>query len=518
MKTIKVEQTLAAARPGTVYLVGAGPGHPDLLTLRARALIASCDVLVYDQLTDVKTRAYAPAGCRFIDVGKHAGDPGVGQSAIQEQLISAAREGLAVVRLKGGDPFIFGRGGEEMDALAKAGVPYEVIPGVTAAVAAAGLAGIPLTHRDFNSGVYFLTGHEDPARAIDRINWEALGKTSATLCVYMGLSRLPGLVQRLVECGLPADTPAAMIQSASLPDQKTVRAPLSGMVEAVEKAELHSPVVLIIGKSAAFADNHGWFERRPLFGKRVALTRRGGPGSEWRQAFEDLGAEVLDLPAVRVQNEADPALAREILESITHYDWTIFTSRQGVDAFFEQFFNVYPDIRSIGPMRFAVVGQKTREALAAWRLEADLCPEEETSDGLIKALVGLDSLASASLLWVTGNLNDAGFLTRLEEEAGAMVDRFPVYKTEIIDPSNHPDAEVFRQSGADYVVFASASAVDGFMRQAKALAPVAGARVPTPVSIGPKTSAALDKAGLTNHLKAERPSLEAILEVILKSV
>ncbi len=503
---------------GTVYLVGAGPGEPGLVTLRARELIERCDVLVYDQLTAPEVRGWTREDCRQIDVGKEAGRHSVPQPEIQRLLVEHARAGRSVVRLKGGDPFVFARGGEEARTLAEAGVPFEIVPGVTAALAAAAYAGIPLTHREHSSFVSFVTGHEDPEKQQFRVRFAEFAKRGGTLCIYMGVGKLQKIVDELRAAGLPAETPAAFVQWATLPRQRVLRTELGRLPAEVAGQRLGSPAIIFIGDTCrlpADAPALDWFESRPLRGQRVAITRSRQGNSRLRRLLEAEGAEVLELPLIETRAHTDPAVLTEVFAGLGSYEWIVFTSANGVRHFFHYFFRAYEDIRAFGGMRIACVGEGTAEALRPYHLAPELLPETATAEALADALIATDSLDSANVLLVEGNRNSPLLFKRLSDEGRAIVDRLPIYATDLTDLADHPAAEAFRREGADWLLFASSSAVKSYQQQQAQLRLDPAARQPRVLSIGPQTSAACREHGLDPAAQAADPSLESLVATLL---
>lgn len=501
---------------GHVYLVGAGPGDPALVTVRARELIASCEVLVYDFLVNPQLLSWAGEGCEQVCVGKKPGHHTRPQEDIQALLVSLAKEGKQVVRLKGGDPFIFGRGGEEAEALAEAGVPFEVIPAVTAALGAAAYAGVPLTHRDFTSSVCFLTGHKDIEHQCLHLDFARFAELGGTLCIYMGMGALAQIVEELLKGGMPEATPAAVVQWATLPRQRSLRSTVGGLVGAVEAAGLGSPAVVIIGKVAGVNPALNWFEARPLFGQRVVVTRTARQAGALSARLMRLGAEVLELPLIAVE-EAPEQAARQVMPNLAHYQWIVFTSPNGVEFFFRKFKRHCKDLREIGGAQIACVGAATARALNQHLLEVDYVPETATAEALAEGLMGQYDLENYNVLLVTGNRNREVLRQKLEQ-GRAIVDELEVYQTQLADLSEHPAAEDFRQHGADWITFTSASTAESFAQQAAALQTGPEARTPKTLSIGPQTSARMKALGLPVHAEASEHNLDGLIACLIGQV
>jgi uroporphyrinogen III methyltransferase/synthase len=369
-----------------VVLVGAGPGNPGYLTLRAVECLARADLVLYDKLVPPQMLEHAPPEAERICVTDLAERHVERYEPIHQTLLDAARRGQRVVRLKGGDPFLFGRGGEEAEVLRAAGIPYEIVPGVTAALGAAACAGIPLTHRAHASAVAFVTGHENPAKPESALDWQALARFPGTLTIYMGMSRLAEIARTLIAHGKPAATPAAVVQRATTGAQQTVEAPLSGIAAAVQAAGLSSPAVTLIGPVVSLRSRLAWFEQRPLFGQRVLVTRPRHQAVDMVRRLEELGAVVYVLPVVAIREPADWAPVDRAIARLSSYQWLVFTSVNGVQAFLGRLRRLGNDLRALGGLKLAAIGPSTGEALERYFLKADLVPTVFTSEHLAAAL------------------------------------------------------------------------------------------------------------------------------------
>ena len=358
-----------------VYLVGAGPGDPGLITLKGKECIAKADVIIYDYLASPTLLAYAGKNAEIIYVGKKGGDHTLPQDQINDLIVQKAKEGLTVCRLKGGDPFIFGRGGEEIEELINAGIDFEVVPGVTSAIAAPAYAGIPLTHRKLASTVTFITGHEDPSKQTSSIHWEALAATGGTLVFLMGVKNLPNITGQLSRFGMPADTPVALIQWGTTSSQQTISGTLETIVAVAESAGVKPPCVIVVGDVVSLRDKMKWFENRPLFGKKIVVTRARSQASDMVQRLTELGASCIECPVIKVIPADDTAPLHDAVLRISEYDWLIFTSVNGVDFFFNQLSESGKDVRALGNLRFAVIGPATAERLRAYGIKSDIVPE-----------------------------------------------------------------------------------------------------------------------------------------------
>jgi len=500
---------------GKVFLVGAGPGNPGLLTVRARELLESAETLVYDYLVHPAFFHLVPDACERICVGKRKGFHSKSQEEIQEVLLAQARAGRRVVRLKGGDPFLFGRGGEEARALAQAGLTFEVVPGVTAAMGAAAFAGIPLTDRNTNATLIFVTGHEDPEKADATVDWSALPSENATLCIYMGVANLERIAERLVSGGFSPEVPVACVEWATLGHQRICRGKLSTIAALAKDFELRAPAIVIVGESVSMSEETAWSEMKPLSRRRFVVTRSRGQASELSEMLEKQGAEVIGLPLISISKAVDPQCASDVFAEIASYDWLVFTSPNGVRFFFEAFFEVFKDVRSLGFLRIAAVGRSTAKEIGKFYISTDLIPKSANAEALAQELVETESLDSAKVLVVTGNLARDNLLDKLEE-ARAIVDRFEVYRTEATDLSVEPAAKQFREQGADAIIFTSSSGVRSFLDQAGSLQLQSDAIRPKTASIGPITSGTMQQLGLPVDLESKEASLESLIQALVE--
>ena len=494
---------------GKVYLIGAGPGDPGLVTVRARELLELADVIVYDNLANSKLLDWTKPDSEKIFVGKSAGRHSIPQDEIEEILVDRANKGKQVVRLKGGDPYVFGRGGEEIDELQIDKIPFEVVPGVTAALATAAYTGIPLSHRDYSSAITFLTGHENPEKHTLSVDFRVYAKTKGTLCLYMGVGQLPRITTELKEGGMAGTTPVAIVEWATLNRQRSVYGTLETIVEDLEASGLGAPSMIIIGEVVAHRAKTEWFEGRPLFGKRIVVTRAREQAVQLTQMLADQGAEVIELPFISIEQHFDGQRVSEVLAGIAVYEWIIFTSANGVKNFFDLFYKAYDDIRCLGPMRIAAVGAATAREIEKHKLKVDLVPKQANADALAKELIENEGVESVQLLVVTGNQNRDNLVALLESDEGrAIVDTLPLYQTNKTDLSKEPSAEHFRKKGADTVLFTSSSTVKSFVEQHESLRLEPGARKPTFGSIGPLTTKTLKELKLPVAFEATQSSLE----------
>jgi uroporphyrinogen III methyltransferase / synthase len=495
-----------AARPGVVYLVGAGPGDPGLMTVRGAELVASADVILHDRLIPKAALHGARDDAELIYVGKRPGEPEIPQSEIERTMVERARAGHSVVRLKGGDPFVFGRGGEEAEALAAAGIPFEVVPGVTAGVAAPAYAGIPVTHRDDASAVAFVAAHEDPSKDGSSIDWEVLARFPGTLVLYMGVKRLPDAVARLIAAGRQGDEPAVAVERGTTPAQRTVSATLAELPEAVANAGIAPPAVMLIGPVAARRETIGWLERRPLFGLRVVVTRARAQASGLAATLAALGAEVIELPAIRVVPRIDAAEVRDAVSAIHSYALVCLTSPNGVRLLFEALDRAGLDARALANATVAAIGPGTARALARRGINADVVPERSVAEALVESLEAVDVTDRPVLVARAAEARDV--LPDALRERRAKVDVVALYETVAEEPD--PEAVEAARS-ADYVTFTSSSTVRNFVAAIGGDVPER-ARV---VSIGPITSEAAREAGLSVDAEAESHDPDGLVAALL---
>ncbi|MGN6187560.1 MAG: uroporphyrinogen-III C-methyltransferase [Conexibacter sp.] len=492
---------MSDAARGVVHLVGAGPGDPGLLTARALELIAVADTILYDRLIPVTALDGARDDAELIYVGKEGRGPQMPQEEIERLLVSHASAGKRVVRLKGGDPFVFGRGGEEALVLRAAGIPFEVVPGVTSGVAAPAYAGIPVTQRDRASGVALITGHEDPEKPESAIDWPALAAFPGTLVFYMGVKQLPRIAEQLIAGGRAADEPAAVIERGTLPGQRTVVATLATIAERAADAEIRPPSITLVGAVAGLRDEGiRWFEQRPLYGKSVAVTRAREQASGLAARLRELGAEVVETPVIRVVPLDVPA------PDVSRYDLVCLTSPNGVRLFFDRLADAGLDARALHVARVAAIGPATARALREHGVLADVLPDRAVAESLVDALgdVPVDRALVARAKVARDVLPDA------LRARGAEVDVLELYET-VAQPLTEAQLAAVRAS--DYVTFTSASTVTNLLGALDGdAAALDGARL---ASIGPITSDALRAHGLEPALEADPHDIDGLLAALV---
>jgi uroporphyrinogen III methyltransferase/synthase len=501
---------------GKVFLVGAGPGARDLITVRGKQLIDSADAVVYDALANA---ALLPPGARetgrpeLYYVGKRGGASNpVTQDEINELLVRLAREGKRVVRLKGGDPFVFGRGSEEAQALNDSSVPFEVVPGITAGIAAAAYAGIPVTHRGLSTSVTFVTGHEDPAKPHSQTNWEALAKSGGTIVLYMGVKNLESIVDALIKGGMAGEVPAAAVQWGTQARQRTIVATLETIVEKASRENLSAPAIVVIGWSVVLRDELAWFERRPLFGKRIVVTRATQQASGLVERLRELGAEVLEMPATQIAR-LDLSSLRAAIQDLSSYQWLILTSQNAVAIFWEQLLGEAKDARTLAGLRIAAVGPATAGALLEHGITVDVIPTRFVAEGLLEKLRERKDVAGKRVLYVTAE-GARDVLPRGLEEMGAVVEVLEVYRSIADGRGADRLTRAIESDRVDLATFTSGSSVRGYV---DAVGPELAQRIPA-ASIGPQTTAALREAGIEVKVEAKDSTLDGLVSAVLGAV
>ncbi|HEY4305276.1 MAG TPA: uroporphyrinogen-III C-methyltransferase [Gemmatimonadaceae bacterium] len=499
---------------GIVYLVGAGPGDPGLLTLRGGELLVTCDAIVYDALANPALLALAqvadrPKPVEMHDVGKRGGTTdSARQDDINELLVRLGKAGKRVVRLKGGDPLVFGRGSEEAQALAEAGVPFEIVPGVTAGIAAPAYAGIPVTHRGMATSVTFVTGHEDPTKEATQVNWDALAKAGGTIVLYMGVKTLPNIASALVDGGMRADTPAAAIQWGTYARQRTVTATLTTLSDAITREGLSAPVITVIGPVAALRDEIGWFDRRALFGRRIVVTRARSQAASLTDRLLAAGAEVIEMPATRIE-ETDPAPLNAALENLDEFDWLIFTSQNGVRIFWDALRASDRDARALAGVKIAAVGPATAEALLEHGLAVDIAPDRFVAEALIDELRDRGDMKGKRVLYAAAEAARETLQEGLGE-MGANIHRVTLYRSVPDGEGARELRQKIERGEADLVTFTSASSVKAFV---EAVGIDVAIKLPA-ASIGPVTTDAAEKIGLEVMIEAGRSTIDGLAESI----
>lgn len=497
---------------GKVFLIGAGPGDPGLFTLKGVRCLGRADLVICDHLADPRLLRHARAEAEVVYAGKRAGT-GASQEEINSLMVLRARAGQVVARLKGGDPFIFGRGGEEMEALAKAEVPFEIVPGVTAAIAVPAYAGIPLTHRDFASSVAFVTGHEDPTKAHAGVAWDKLATGAGTLVVFMGSARLREITDRLIGHGRPAETPAALIRWGTRAEQRTVVAPLVEIAERARSARMQPPALLVVGEVVRLRPALGWFEAKPLFGRRIVVARSREEPSALTEILEDHGAEVLELPSIRTLPPEDWRPLDAAIARLSAYRWLFFTSATAVAGFWGRLAVARRDARALAQLRVGAVGVGTAEALRTRGLHADVCVASYRAEAVERTLAGAGVVGTAVLF--PGGIGAREALPALLERQGARVDVVPTFRTVLVEWEGETLATQLAEGRIDAVAFTSSSTVTNFVEALGTEEPAALLHRTTVACIGPQTGEAARRAGLPVHIQPTESSLPAFEEALL---
>ncbi len=501
----------APSSPGIVYLVGAGPGDPGLLTLRAKECIEIADVIVYDYLSNAEFLRMARADSERIYAGKKAKDHTLTQDEINALIVAKAKEGKIVTRLKGGDPVLFGRGAEEAAELAAAGIRYEIVPGVSSSIAGPIYAGIPVTHRSHASQLTIFTGHEDPTKPESSLDYAHLAKTPGTRVMLMGVERMMEITQELIKHGASADTPVALVRWATRGNQQTLVGTLGTIAEQVKVSGFKAPAVCVIGDVVKERENINWFEDRPLFGKRIVVTRTRHQAGGLTKQLSKLGADVIELPTIKIVEPKNLLEFGELVQDCYTYDWIVFSSPNGVEAFFKMFYKLYSDARSIGPAKIAVIGPGTAEKVKEYHMAVDLMPEKKfVAEGLIEKFKKDEAMEHLKVLWVRAEEAREVIAEGLNK-MGAIVDEALAYRTVPERDDNQAAIARMTEEGADVITFTSSSTVECFF--ALGLELPKGVKI---ASIGPVTTDALKERGLKPHIEAQEYSIPGLIKAIEK--
>ena len=498
---------------GIVYLVGAGPGDAGLLTLRGAELLKQAEVVVYDALANPELLRLAPATAELISRGHNMAMP---QSEITATIIAKAKQGKIVVRLKGGDPFIFGRGGEEAEALVAEKIPFEIVPGVSSITAVPNYAGIPLTHRAHCSSFTVFTGHSDSHDAATALRYEQIAKIPGTKVVLMGTENLGDWTSSLIKHGMSPETPIAVIQWGTYGKQKSAAGTLATIAKLVAAKKIVPPALTVIGDVVTLRDKLNWFESKPLFGKRIVVTRRTEQAGTFAQRLAGLGADVLEVPTIKLTHPTERDAIIDCLLELNSYDWLVFTSANGVTAFFDLFFKRFQDLRDLGGARIAAVGPKTAEALRALHLQVDLQPEEYVGKKIVAAFKKYQDIENVKMCLLRAEVANKDLPDALQEE-GAIVDDIAIYKTVAETEDRTGAAARLVEEGADWLTFTSSSTVEHFHARfdlPKLLKKFPQMKV---ASIGPETTKVITALGLKPTLEAKEHTTDGLIAALLKS-
>jgi len=501
---------------GRVYLVGAGPGDPKLITVRGLEAIGKADVIVYDRLASPRLLKHRKPGAELVFVGKLPDKHMMKQEDINRLLAELALQGKVVTRLKGGDPSVFGRVGEEAELLAEHGIPYDIIPGITSSIAVPAYAGIPVTHRDFTSSVAIVTGHEYPNKTYSSLDWEHLAKAIGTMVFLMGVANLEHICRELIHCGKPPQMPVALVRWGTWTEQATITGTLEDIAAKVKAANFHSPAVIIVGEVVKLREKLAWIEKKPLFGRRVLVTRARSQASELTELIDDLGGEPVEFPVIRLQSPSRPeALAAldAALADLGRYDWAIFTSVNGVEFFFRRLRELRCDIRTLAKARLVAVGPKTAEALEQRGLTAELLPGDFRAEGLLEALLPALAPGQRALLPTADIARD--YLPVKLREHGVEVTEVDVYENVLALEDGDEVLELLRQGGIHIITFTSSSTVVNLFEALRRLGepePLALLQGVEIACIGPKTAETARKLGLAIAYMAEEATVASLAE------
>ncbi len=501
-----------------VYLIGAGPGDPGLFTLKGRDILGKADVVVYDYLASDALLAHTRSDAERVYVGKKGGDHTLPQDKINALLVAKAKEGKIIARLKGGDPYMFGRGGEEVQELIAAGIPFEVVPGVTSGIAGPAYAGIPLTHREHSSSVCFVTGHEDPSKPESAHNWPALAQGASTLVFYMGMRNLPDIAAKLMTAGMPGHTPAALVQWGTTQEQKSLASTIQNLPTEAEKHGFSAPCLIVVGSVVSLREELNWFEKRPLFGKGIVVTRAREQASDSATLLEELGANVIQFPTIAIEPLSDYGAVRSSIGKLAHYDIVIFTSVNGVNCFWEQLALLGRDSRAFGGLKIATSGPATAKALEARGIRPDLLPKKYVAESVAESILTLyNGIMDGIRVLLPRAAEARDALPGALRAAGAVVDIVPVYKTRPRVEGVQAVLAGLQNNAIHCITFGSSSTVRNFL----SAIPVKILRKFTHLKfacIGPITAQTLKNAGLTCHMQPAEYTISALVRELVEKL
>ncbi len=495
---------------GYVYLVGAGPGDPKLITVKGAECIAKAEVLIYDRLASRRLLALARPDCELIYVGKSPERHTLRQEEINALLVQKGGAGKIVTRLKGGDPFVFGRGGEEAEELVKAGIPFEIVPGITSAISVPAYAGIPVTHRDLTSSFAVITGHEDPTKNSSALEWEHLATAHGTLIFLMGMENLALIALKLMENGRAPSTPVGIIQWGTRPEQRVLTGKLQNIAELAETAEFTNPAIIIVGEVVQLREQLQWLEKRPFFGQRIIVTRSRHQASALAYAIEELGGEAWEFPVIEIAAPTDPDKLTQALEKLQDFQWIIFTSVNGVEEFFKAFRQQGQDIRELSGIEVVAIGPATQTALEKRGLKVAFVPEEYRAEKIIEGLAACILPGQNVLLARAEEARD--ILPKSLQELGAHVQDIPVYRTVMGNANKEELRDLLKDKNVAAVTFTSSSTVRNFMQLLDGdISLLEGVKL---YSIGPVTSKTARECGLTVYREAKESTIEGLIEAM----
>lgn len=499
---------------GIVYLVGAGPGDPKLITVRGLECLKKADVIVYDRLSSPRLLSFAKPGAELIYAGKSPVRHTLKQKEINQVLVEKALAGKTVTRLKGGDPFVFGRGGEEAEALLPYDIPFEIVPGITSGIAVPAYAGIPVTHRDFNSTLAFITGNEDPAKEDTSIEWDKVATGCGTIVFYMGMANLPIIVEKLTSHGRSADTPVGIIRWGTRPEQQTVTGTLADIVEKATAAKMGHPAIIVVGEVVSLREKMRWFETKPLFGKRVLITRSRNQASVLAEKIESLGGEPYEFPTIEIAEPDDFAPLDQAIAEIDSYDWLVLTSVNGVQSFMHRMQVLRKDIRRLGKAKIVAIGPKTREEIEKYGIFCEFMPEEFVAEAILEVFKG-EEIKGKKVLLPRADIARKVLPDTLRS-MGAEVNEATAYKTVIGEGNTEELVKLLEEKRIHVITFTSSSTVKNFVKKLgldnlpRLLDGV------TVASIGPITSASARELGLVVDVQAGKYTIDGLIQAVLE--
>jgi uroporphyrinogen III methyltransferase / synthase len=498
-------------KAGKVYLVGAGPGDPGLITQKGLECLKRAEVVVYDHLLDEGLLESAPSKAEKIYAGKSASRHALEQDQINQLLVDKAKEGKMVVRLKGGDPFVLGRGGEEAEVLVDNQINFEIVPGISSSIAVPAYAGIPVTHRDSASSFAVITGHEDPTKDDSSLKWDKLATGVDTLVFLMGMANLPNIAAKLIENGRSAETPVAVIKDGTRPQQKVVSGTLTDIVEKAKEAKLGPPSIIVVGEVVRLWEKLRWFDNRPLCGKRILVTRSRQQASSLSRLLTDKGAEPIELPAIDIKPLKDTSDLDSAIHNMPRYRWILFTSVNGVDAFFERLRSQNLDSRHLSFTIIGAIGPATAEALARWGILADYCPPIYTTEAMLKGLESL-GVAGEHFLLPRADIADKELTDGLKK-LKAIVHEVAAYQTQAVEGNTEKVKKMLSEGEIEVVTFASSSTVTNLVKSLGAVSLLKGVKIAV---IGPKTAQTAIEAGLEVDILAREQTIPGLVEAIIE--
>ncbi|TYQ12742.1 UNVERIFIED_CONTAM: uroporphyrinogen III methyltransferase/synthase [Acetivibrio alkalicellulosi] len=492
---------------GFVALVGAGPGEIGLLTLRGKEYIEKADVVVFDRLVSPEILDLIPHGAKKIDVGKDSGNHKVPQEDINNILLREAIEGNIVIRLKGGDPFLFGRGGEELELLVENNIPFEVVPGITSALSVPAYAGIPVTHRDFCSSVHIITGHQKKDEAL-KINYKSLCQMEGTLVFLMGVGALKEIMKGLIEANMDKATPAAIIEKGSYPEQRMVAGTIENIYEIASNSQIKSPSIIVVGKVCELGDKYDWFTKRPLFGKKIMVTRPKMSGNTLSIKLRNLGAKVYDFPCIEIEEIPNNEMLKNEISSMCDYSWLVFTSKNGVAIFFDYMLMKKIDFRVLGNIKIAAIGSQTAQSLKERGIIADFVPQIFDGEHLVKGL--LEKIDKNDNVLLLRALMGTEEIPKILGDGGIPFKDIPIYNTLLKNENSQHMKKLIDENEVDFVTFTSASTVDGFINSM----PKVDLSKVTGICIGDKTALRAKHYGI-KHVISDEATIDSMITKIL---